>query len=86
MSPLIVKIIYLLTGSCLLLIVLNYKKVKDHKFLIPLVLCSMSFCFAAWGITILFQAQDGYPSQFMFYITSLPPFISTAITVLKIKK
>lgn len=86
MSPLIVKLIYLLTGSCLFLIVLKYKKIKDHKFLIPLVLSSMAFCFSAWGISILFQADDGYPSQFMFYATSLPPFISVVLTVFNIKK
>ena len=82
----IIKIIYILSGAGLAVSAAMFKKIKNVKYLVPLLFMAMAWCFSFWGISTIFNSTEGYPPQWFFYITSLPVFTVSVLLVINIKK
>ena len=86
MSSILIKIIYLITSAILGVSSFKYKKIKNKKYLIPLLCIAMTHCFGFWGIATIFNSLEGYPPQWFFYFTSTPIFLVSLLLVFNIEK
>ncbi len=86
MSSIIVKIIYLFMCTFCSLIGIKYKKAKNQDFLMLLFFLSLALCWGVWGISTMFHNAEGYPPQWLFYLSSTPVFLVTLVMVFKLKK
>lgn len=86
MSSVIVKIVYLLMSTFLIVLSAKYKTIKNKKTYIPIFFLSLAFCWGWWGVSTIFHNAEGYPPQWFFYLASTPIFVATALMVFKIKK
>lgn len=81
------KIIYLLNAgfNLFVFLVVFFKPecVVNKNKLLGLNTLGMGFAWGVWGVFNLFHASEGYPPQYMFYITGGVPLIPIGIGIYK---
>ncbi len=81
------KIIYL-TNSALNLFIFfvafkHPEYIINQKKLLSVTSLCIGFCWGIWGIFNLFHDSEGYPPQYMFYISGGVPLIPLIVSIYK---
>lgn len=81
------KIIYLINAglNIFIFLVVFHKPqfVVDAKKLLSVSTLGMGFCWGIWGVFNLFHSSEGYPPQYMFYISGGVPLIPLSLSIYK---
>lgn len=87
MYELIPKIIYLINAglNIFIFLVVFHKPhyIVDAKKLLSISTLGMGFCWGIWGVFRLFHSSEGYPPQYMFYISGGVPLIPLVVSIYK---